>query len=379
MWQRVRKLARTLRHAAERRIAKALDEADASNALYSSEVAFDGSAEAPIALRSLRGFVCGYVLIETPSVLRAYWRSQQDFVREEAAFHHTLNRAKKDILRQGFVRGYVAPRRKVPLYTIITTILALIGAFESTRLIVRYVFQRPDVLLTAGRAGAINYFPEQQLFESFRLTSRVPTEQRVVIENVSLQRDKKNITAATYEPHVITALQEGQSEAIQASVALPADVGSYGLAASVKTKAGWLRESRTIEYSMPVKIWSPVPRAKFERWSRISDTVATAQYRLEVGYAAPAGLDCTAAVIASPPEIAAIIPQMVGAYDVTVLDTSGTGSSKVVSLRWTTRPFADFTANSVSIIFEAAQPVDWNKLPGDKFELNCSPHSPDSR
>jgi len=314
-------------------------------------------------------------------VLCTYWRSKHDFEREEEAFLEVLHgkSEKAAVWRHGFVHGYIAPRGRVPWYTIITTILAIIGAFESTRLLARHVFQKPDIVLTAGRAGAINYFPEQQLFESFRLTSRVPTEQRVVIENVSLQRGTASVGAATYEPQVIAALHEGQSEAIQASLALPAQVGSYMLVTTVKTKAGWLRESRTFSYSMPVRIWSPVPRAKFERWSRVSETAAIAQYRLEVGYAAAAGLDCTAVVIGAPPEIAAIIPQMVGTYNATGLDTSGIGASKVVSLRWTTRPFADFTANTVSIIFDATAPVDWNKLARDKFELNCSPHAPDSK
>lgn len=381
MWRRVKNLYRTILEATTRRLAKALDEADAASALYSCEVGYAGGVDPPVALRSLRGIVCAYVLAGSQPILCVYWRSQQDFMREEAAFHGALQGSEqRDVLwRHGFVHGYVAPRRKIPWYTIITTILAIIGAFESARLLVRHVFQRPDVLLTAGRAGAINYFPEQQLFESFRLTSRAATEQRVVIEKVQLQRANVDVAAATYEPQVMTSLREGQSEAIQASVPLPAEVGSYGLTATVKTKAGWLRDTRSISYSMPVKIWSPVPRARFERWSPISDTVALAQYRLEVGYAAPAGLDCIAVAIGTPPEIAAIIPQMVGTYNATGLDVSGTGTSKVVSLRWTTRPFADFTANTVSIIFEATEPVDWNALRSDKFELNCSPHPPDSR
>ena len=379
MWLRARQLWGKIRHANERDLPSALDEADAASALYSCQVVIARDAESLSELTSLRGMVCAHVLHGEAPILCIYWRSRDDFEREEPSLRGILRRNSwSDISWQcGFVRGYVSSRRNLPWYTIITTILALIGAFESIRLLVRHVFQRPDVLLTAGRAGAINYFPEQQLFESFRLTSRISIDQRVVIRNVNLQRGNANVKAATYEPQVVSALPEGQSETIQASVALPAEVGSYNLATLVETKAGWLRTSRMVSYSMPVKVWSPVPSATFELWSRASETVATAQYRLEVGYAAPSGLDCTAAVIGSPPDIHAIIPQMVGAHGSTSLSTSGAAAAKVVSQRWTTRPFADFAATTVRIVFQATQPVAWNKLPREMFLLNCSPHDPD--
>ena len=282
-----------------------------------------------------------------------------------------------DLQFHGFVSGYVSKRNRVPWYTILTTVLALVGAIESARLLIYDFLEAPDVLITSGRAGAINYFPEQQLFESFKVTSRVPAEQHVVVKKVSFSRQGGDEVQVAYEPHVIKDLREDQSETIQTSIPLPAQVGLYELRATTETKAGWLKGSRTQSYSVPVKVWSPVPSATFLRWLRANGSVGTALYRLEVGYIAPSGLDCTAAVIGSPPDVVAIIPRMVGAHGATDLASVGEGNARVVSQRWTTRPFADFSATTVPVVFQASEPVQWESLPKQRIQLNCSPHATD--
>jgi hypothetical protein len=361
------------RHA-PRQLPASLHAADQQGAVYVTHYPLPSVAVSLDGLKSIRGIICAHVVRgEQPPLLCIYWRSRHDCERDEPALLARMGTNLQQDARRGFVSSFTFSGRRWSWQQVVTFLFALLGAWQTLLLLGHYVYKPGDILITAGRAGAIDYFPEQQLIESFRITSRLPIEQSVLVEKIVLKRGGISIREATYAPKVVKGLGTNQSETIQLSVPLPEEPGEYEIVATTQAKAGWFPGPRPRDYTMPVKIWSPVPHATFEGWSDVQPDTAAARYRLDVGYAAPAGLDCTVTVTGAPPEITAIMPKMAGAHGAGELVTAGEGQLRVVSQSWTTRPFPDFAKTTVRIVLHSASSVDWQRLPTDRLQFHCSP------
>lgn len=360
-------------------LAVSLQKAATQDSLYVSQVTLLQAPPSSLdPIQSIPGVVCAHTVLGRPTVVVVYWRTCEQFARGEAEMHRLLGLADAvpPFRMHGFVAGLVSAPRPISFLAAVTVILSLIGAFEATRLLVNHMIAKPGVLIAPGRAGAINYFPDQQLYESLKITNRIPIEQDVTIDDVVMQRIDANpsvLYKAQYDPPGIRDLREDQSEAIQIGLRLPSEPGTYAIVATMRSKAGWLRGSSPPQaYSMVVNIWSPVPRTQFKSWSQ-NKTGVVATFQLDVGYAAPYGLDCTAALVGGAPEVTIIPPP--GSHDVSEPRSSGTGRDSLVAEKWITRPFPDFATTSVPVTFQSPRELNWSAFPVGSATLNCSQHA----
>jgi hypothetical protein len=308
------------------------------------------SATPPEGMVSLPGLLFFHYLHDGDiTVLVTYWRSREDYLRNEDPLMGLLADVEPGVITAGHVSTLSVPAKpllkRVPWVTLLGLLFGILGAVEVTRTWWYRFTELPDISVFSARPGAVNYLPGQEMVEPIQITSHAPVEQRVTITPVTVCRLGSSVPVAetTWYPHEIRELREDQSAALLVSATSPSEAGLYDLVFQTTVRAGRMRGNVPKQYRVRFKVWSSVPF--ITTVPQRSSSPFRALFHIEVPYAAPRGLVCTTTVLGVP-DVAAIIQQMGGSRAKGPLQSSSSAASQ----RWVTHAFPAFATGDIPIL-----------------------------
>jgi hypothetical protein len=310
------------------------------------------------------GLVAAYTAVDgATSKLVSYWATREDYERSGKEVYETVGAT--SCVAEHHVIHYREPRRpfwkKIPWYTTLVTILAVVGAVSNFRGEIRNLTLAPEVNLSL-RPGAPNYLVGDPIDESLSVTNRRPVTERISVTRAEIVSSG----AATSHPLSFSptafGLPENQTESVRFRTTILAP-GKYEIQGSLQLEAGRFADEVPRPFSIPFQVWSasPVleePEPKIEKRAK---TKAELESVLLLGTSAADGVLCIVRIHRHP-QITRVFSTFPGAKALVPWKVQGPAGAEVGSVTILLPRVPTMKPNKFRLELISAAETDWDDV-----------------
>lgn len=226
--------------------------------------------------------------------LISYWKSREDFARSGALLNDAIEGFQN---ATGYIVHFQEARRplvkRVAWYTLLATVLAVLGAIDTMRSQWARLAAKPRVQTSWRMAGNFNYQLGDTIVEPLAVTNRRAVTHTVKVASAVL----KNADATPSEfrvshPPGTIEVPENQTEEVEFRANVTR-AGIYELAGELDVQAGRFADPAPTPFSLKLQVWDPEPEISRLHVSRQQTDACELAGDLLLGQPAPDGIACT--------------------------------------------------------------------------------------
>jgi hypothetical protein len=299
-----------------------------------------------------------------------YWQSAQHFDGGDEVLRDRLQAPSPE---HGPINAVATPAkpwwRKVKPLTVVLSIAAAIGAIDA--IVIRYdwLLAKP-LLLVKPEKTKTEILESANIRIAVSVVNQLPrTEHRnvkVAVELIDTARKRHPLRLVEQE---IAVLPGGATKDLMVEGTAP-PAGLYRFQVAATADAGLWRSSKTFSGEAQFNIWSRTPRGSVRlvesksSWARFVGTI-------EVGHAAPLGVDCEIQSQGAPRLAFDRQFRTTIGYRNLQWRTAGERDSSISILTWSMTAVESMQSITAEVIFLGEPATDWAAV-AERIKLNCA-------
>lgn len=319
----------------------------------------------PIDITHYSGLVSFYFVLPGHAPMRVVscWATKEHFLRDGANFCSQISATLNPL--HGFIQDFTIEAKslwqRIPVFSILISIVAILGALKALFDYYDWIFSKPDLALTTDDLR-IDIVQGAEL----KITSSLVNNLTVAHRNIKISAKLVSSAGVTdkldvHPPH-IPNMPGATTQKFSVSGIAPAP-SAYKLTIFAAAQAGRLRNAETFQLDTDVTVWPKIPNGKLSSKSD-NGSIGLLTGLVAFGKAAANGLDCELEIKGSPGL------RYDGIFEFYFLDqaptwkTTENAGNEIASFRWTTLKIPAYQNISFQIGLVGGAETDWRKVAG---------------